>query len=209
MKRIFTLLFAAMLAGQAWAQTTFTVNNLEYTIIEGTTNVTIGTTGEELPADLVILSEVTNGGITYTVTGFSEFAFQNCNYLKTVAIPNTFTSIGEFAFQKCHSLESVDIPNSVTIIGERAFEQCEKLASVTLPDHLTEICNLAFDNCTGLTNLIIPISVTTISSNAFYRCSNISFYCEVEEESIPEGWGNNWDKGLLFGATTPIHKRGL
>ncbi|MBR2196832.1 MAG: leucine-rich repeat protein [Salinivirgaceae bacterium] len=195
MKRIFTLLFAAMLAGQAWAQTTFTVNNLEYTIIEGTTNVTIGTTGEELPADLVILSEVTNGGITYTVTGFSEFAFQNCNYLKTVAIPNTFTSIGEFAFQKCHSLESVDIPNSVTIIGERAFEQCEKLASVTLPDHLTEICNLAFDNCTGLTNLIIPISVTTISSNAFYRCSNISFYCEVEEESEPAGWGNNWDKG--------------
>ena len=34
MKRILTLAFAAMLAGQAWAQTSFTVGKLKYTIID-------------------------------------------------------------------------------------------------------------------------------------------------------------------------------
>ncbi len=75
MKRIFTLLFAAMLVGQAWAQTTFIIDDLEYTVIEGTSNVSVCSSGEDLPENLVISSEVKNEGVTYTITTIADQAF--------------------------------------------------------------------------------------------------------------------------------------
>ena len=49
-----------------------------------------------------------------------------------IIIPNTYeglpvTSIGDWAFDSCDSLTSVVIPDSVTSIGEYAFLYCSKL----------------------------------------------------------------------------------
>ena len=90
MKRLFFLFFATMLAGQAWAQTTFEIDNLKYTVTDANKHeVSVGK-GKNWSADnLVIPSEVKNGGVTYVVIIIGDKAFYECGELKSVTIPKT------------------------------------------------------------------------------------------------------------------------
>ena len=88
------------------------------------------------------------------------------------------TSIGDGAFQGCNSLTSITIPNSVTSIGYRTFEDCRGLSSVTIPNSVTKIGSCAFMGC-KLTSVTIPKSVESIGKYAF-RCSRLtSITCEA------------------------------
>ena len=77
------------------------------------------------------------------------------------------TSIGDSAFNGCDSLTSIDIPNSVTSIGNSAFAQCTSLTSIEIPDGVTSIDGGAFYQCSGLTSIDIPSGVTSIGNGAF------------------------------------------
>lgn len=130
MKRIFTILFAAMLAGQAWAQTSFEVGNLEYTVTDETNHyVSVGKAETEPTGALNIPGKVTNpdNSVEYTVTSIGSNAFRNCSSLTTVTIGNSVETIGSYAFSGCSSLTSITIPNSVTIINMEAFYNCSSL----------------------------------------------------------------------------------
>ena len=90
MKRIITLFFVAMLAGQTWAQTTFVVDSLKYTVTDETNHeVSIGSAENKPDGDLVIPSIVEKGGVTYTVTSIADSAFSMCVNLTSVSIPNS------------------------------------------------------------------------------------------------------------------------
>ena len=60
----------------------------------------------------------------YTVTGIGDWAFSDCDRIKSVIIPNTVTSIKMRAFSSCRGLTSIIIPESVTSIGRSAFQGC-------------------------------------------------------------------------------------
>ena len=75
--------------------------------------------------------------------------------------------IGDSAFQGCESLTSINIPNSVTTIGNWAFEGCNSLTSINIPNSVTTIGDWAFGECDSLTNITIPSSVVTIIGNPF------------------------------------------
>lgn len=80
------------------------------------------------------------------------------------------TSIQPYAFEECESITSVVIPEGVTSIGNSAFAGCTALKSVTLPNSLTKIESYAFCD-TALESIVIPDSVTTIESRVFKACS--------------------------------------
>ncbi len=62
-------------------------------------------------------------------------------------------SIGNYAFQYCDSLTDIVIPDSVTSIGNSAFSYCIDLQSVTIGQGVTNIDHNAFSNCTKLTEI--------------------------------------------------------
>ncbi len=93
------------------------------------------------------------------------------------------TSIGCDAFEYCDSLASVTIPNSVTSIDSGAFQYCEALSSVTIPDSVTSIGGYAFYACTSLTSVTIPDGVTDIGYSAFSYCTSL-ISINVEENNI-------------------------
>ena len=68
-----------------------------------------------------------------SITSIGNSAFEDCNSLTAVEIPNSVTSIGESA-----------IPSSVTSIGESAFYGCDRLHSVTIGAGVLYIGNNAF-----------------------------------------------------------------
>ncbi len=110
-------------------------------------------------------------------------AFNGCNKLKEIGIPNNVTSIGSGAFSGCSGLQSVTIGSGVTELGDSTFS-CSGLTSITIPENVTLIGSTAFWNCSGLQSVTIGSGVTSIGDGAFLLCSNLQ---EVHFEN-PNGW---------------------
>ena len=108
------------------------------------------------------------------VTGISDWAFAYCERLESVTIPGSVTAIGKEAFYYCDRLSSAAIPDGVTDIGRSAFEGCESLASVTIPDSVPFIRYATFQYCRSLTTVTIPDSVTIIGERAFGGCGGLA-----------------------------------
>ena len=102
------------------------------------------------------------------VTTIGNYAFQKCDSITSITIPDTVISIGSHAFEDCIKLASVAIPGSVMTIGEAAFAYCG-LTSVTVPGSVTAIPANAFNSC-DLESVTIPDSVTAIGESAFNCC---------------------------------------
>lgn len=117
---------------------------------------------------------VIHQGEEFTVTRIGEGAFQGCNDLIVVKIPNSVTAIGSNAFAYCTNLAFVDMPNSVTRIDEEAFYGCSSLVSINLPENLYHIGHWAFANCSSLVSIDIPRVTPFISNHAFAGCTSLT-----------------------------------
>ena len=95
------------------------------------------------------------------VKSIGNYAFYNCQKLKSITIPDSVTCIGNLAFEGCISLTTITLPDSITEIGYGAFYN-SGLKHLTIPDGVTEIFNFTFDRCPDLETVILPETVTRI-----------------------------------------------
>ena len=160
-----------------------------YNYINDGTELEVVAEGDQYYSGVVNIPEtVTYMNKTRRVTSIGKSAFERCEGLTSVEIPNSVTSIGDEAFYKCTKLTSVKIPNSVTRIGWCTFYKCTELTSVEIPNSVTSIGESAFWDCSSLTSVEIPSSVTSIGSNAFDGCysfkkvivKDISAWCNIQ-----------------------------
>lgn len=179
----------------AVAATKITKGNLKYTVNADGKSVTVsGTSGK--PTQLTIESSISYKDKNYTVTKIATWAFNACNTLTEVTLPNTVDEIGYQAFFNCSNLTKVIIPEGVRKIGQAAFYGCSQLTSITIPSTITnmdtafsgntalshvtltngisKISSSAFKGCTGLTEIKVPISVNEICSDAFNGCTSLT-----------------------------------
>ena len=101
-------------------------------------------------------------------------AFDECEDLTSVTIPNSVTGIGRAAFADCSGLTSITIPDSVTIIEDMAFQCCNGLTSITIPNSVKIIGEYAFNWCSELTSVTIGNSVINIDEGAFSGCEKLT-----------------------------------
>ena len=124
-------------------------------------------------------------GVTYPVTEIAASAFDGCQDVTSVIIPDAVTKIGNYAFQNCKSLESIEISSKLEEIGFYAFYQCSALRNVTLPATLQTISDRAFGECTGLETFEMrsttPASINT-GKEIFFHVDR-----SVVELKVPEG----------------------
>ena len=178
-------------------------SNLKYEVRDS--EVTITGCDKKAWGELTIPATIEGKAVTNI--GFA--AFNRCDSLMRVTIPDTVTSIGGAAFLHCGSLANVTIGAGVTYIGDNAFNSCVSLTGITLPDTLTRISEGAFYNC-RLTSITIPDGVTSIGEMTFGACRDLTSVTflgkppkegkEVFKDSTPtiyrkpeaKGWGETW-----------------
>lgn len=122
--------------------------------------------------DVVIPSEITHLGDTYSVNRIGKNCFANAKLLKTVYIPQTVISVEDYAFSNS-GIKSINIPSSVESIGQYAFYQCYALSYINLPNSFKTIERGAFSQCKSLTTFVFPESLETIERSAFEGCENL------------------------------------
>lgn len=139
--------------------------------------------------------------------GIANGAFQNCDKLTGINIPDSVKCIGSSVFEGCEELLNINFPEKVRCFGDRVLsgcpklthiqipggvkdlnamlEDCESLVSIKIPEGVTEIGSYAFANCENLTDIELPDSLTSIAATAFEDTGY------VNDES-------NWEDGVLY-----------
>lgn len=173
-------------------------------------------------------SEIDGHAISEIPAGLFSRSYMRYSHpeIKKLIIPDGISKIGSGAFENCESLESVEIPESVREIGEDAFAgtkwlqnhpegvvyinriacgingkcpknvviepgtkiiipnlfcECSTLESIRIPDSVTEIGQGAFRGCTALKEVVLSAGASNIGYWAFMDCT------ELETVDIPDG----------------------
>lgn len=114
-------------------------NGISYRIIEESDSnnkvrvVSSGKYSVTLTGIVTIPPSVTfkDNGIEYEVAEIGELAFNDCDQLTEIIIPNSVQSIGNSAFHNCIALTSITIPNDI-LISELCFEKCTQLSTMKI-----------------------------------------------------------------------------
>lgn len=106
-------------------------------------------------------------------------AFEDCEQLRRVELPNTVDRIGDWAFYRCKALETMVVPSSVTTIGDRAFSHCKSLKTLLLVGKVKSIGDYAILSCDALERILIPRG-----TRAAYQAKLPPHYWPLLKESL-------------------------
>ncbi|MBE6565866.1 MAG: leucine-rich repeat domain-containing protein [Ruminococcaceae bacterium] len=104
----------------------------------------------------------------YHVTSVMKGAFNACEQLNSITLPETVTEIGEYAFRGS-SLVSITLPEGLLVIGDTAFSDCDSLKEITIPAS-AKIGKRAFEGCYALRRVILSEGIQAIAPYTFQDC---------------------------------------
>lgn len=130
-----------------------------------------------------------------TISKIGESAFEDCNFITEIILPETIKTIDKRAFYNCENLVNINLEN-VTSIGESAFANCINLKEVSF-DRLDIINARTFENCANLQIVNAP-KVSLINQYAFQNCNNIETIVLTSVETIKNNaFDNDFELVLL------------
>lgn len=110
------------------------------------------------------------------------YAFEYCEKITEVILPDTLEILGEGAFYGCKSLQKVVVPDSVKTVAGGTFMDCTSLSDVSIPEGTTKFFYVDFLGTKWLEEQ---------SDGVLYLCKNALGYksdaTAVEKISFAEG----------------------
>ena len=130
-----------------------------------------------------------NGSITSCrvasgVWQIGTMAFNSCQNLKTVVLPDTLTEIGNAAFSGCVNLSSLHVGAGITRFGDGSFNTCMSLSEITYAGTLEDFLNIINNSALNGINVIYEYNVcdATVAIDIKSPCVEIQ---EVTIDKIP------------------------
>lgn len=138
---------------------------------------------------VIIPPSVTKDGVTYRVNSIGKDAFNNCQKLTAVTLPNTIDSINSWAF-RLTQIESLVVPASTVYIATEIVAHCPKLTSLKVADDNPVYDSRDNSNAIIMTsnNLLVASCCTTVIPNTVTAIDDLAFNgYQGTELVIPEG----------------------
>ena len=157
----------------------------------------------------------------HKLTWIGNNAFEMCEQLDGVLLPESLAYVGKYAFAKCESMQSIDFPDNVGTIEASAFSGCTALQSVRFGNGLEKLSEYAFEGCdslkevqldknikyiefwsfglSGLEKIVFGTSIKEIDHAAFNNCNDLKL---IEYQGTVMQWkmvsGHNYfPEGLV------------
>lgn len=209
-RKLMTLLLALMLPVTIYALPPYNYDNYEFEVdgiyykIEGNVacvtfqRYEYGNHLSDYHGDVVIPSTVTYQDQTYSVKIIDGYAFNYCEGLRSITIPESITTIRGSAFYLCTGLTRVTIfdieawcratiSSNPLLYAHHLYLNDTEVTDLEIPDGINTIQNNAFQGCSGLLSVTIPNSVVTIGDNAFEDCTGLTSI-EIPNSVTEIGW---------------------
>lgn len=71
------------------------------------------------------------------------------------SVPRGIKCIGQDAFDSCENLKIIELPDTISEIGDDAFHGCENLRTISLPDGLSAFGQNPFSGCHSLEEIMV------------------------------------------------------
>ncbi len=175
--------------------------------------------------------KIANGTVSIKkgTKSISQYAFADCNNIKSIIIPNGVSTIGEGAFNNCSSLKKISFPEDLVHLGQEAFSGTPWANSlpkgdvyigkiyykyngtlskdtVVIKDGTRGIADWAFsEGCDSMKKIELPDSLEVIGSYAFSGCpkmTSISLPKNIKEIYPGLGWAKPTSDGSGSAAST-------
>lgn len=149
------------------------------------------------------VSAASDGYYTYTVSdNAATITDVDVNIYKDVTIPSmlggyTVTKIGRDAFEGCENLENIILPENLTTIDAYAFYCCKGLKSITFSDKVTKIEISAFFGCESLKDVYYNSSYKNKAENIDIRSKNDELISAIWHYSVEENLAYEYDETEL------------
>ena len=130
------------------------------------------------------------------VQSVGDYAFYDCENLRSVSFADSVAEIGAAAFMDCVRLGSVRIPEKVEVLNYNTFTCCYLLSLVEVPDSVRVITG-AFYYCRLLEEFHVSEYVEELAADSFDGCSSLTRFTVSEKNPFYAADEN----GVLFDKT--------
>lgn len=169
-------------SGTCGENLTWTLNDAGILTISGNGNM-YNYTFDDSPWKNLNVNEVE---FTGEITNIGDYAFNMCQGLTEITIPDTVTKIGEFSFNGCMDLERIILSKNLESIHNTTFIECPNLKTIQIDgsnfNYYTDSRGVLYNGeqtilikapsaMTG--GYVIPNSVIEIADNGFFGCSEL------------------------------------
>lgn len=203
--RFFIAMLGLLMSSTAYSYS-FVSEGIYYNILSDKASVEVtyrNTNYDTYIGEVIIPSEVSYNGNTYTVTGIGSRAFYKCSTVTSITLPPTISKIGLYAFEDANHIQRVNISNLTSwcmmdvdsyyscplVYGGTLYLNNSPVSSLeSLDPSCTTIAKYAFFGNTYLTNVVLPESIKSVQAAAFRGCSNMT-YLEVGPNVTSMGEG--------------------
>lgn len=149
--------------------------------------------------DLAKWCDIEFGGFDSNPTYYSHKLILNGAEVTKLEIPQNISRVRDYAFINCDGIKSVDIPNSVTSLGNSTFASCDGLTSVNTGNGVENILANCFNGCLSLRKLTIGENVSNIGSQAFLNDNLEEIYAYP---LVPPTCGDNVFDQMVYAQAT-------
>lgn len=149
----------------------------------------------------------------------SNYAFNLCQGLDKIVIPDSVKTIARNAFVSCgvkevvmgdglkeipgclvsDSLVKIVVGSSVKTIPASRFKNCQNLETVIFKNGLETIETEAFKNCLLIKEIVLPDTVSSVTYDAFYGCKLEKVVMSNSLETIPYSLASRTVESFVIG----------
>ncbi len=115
------------------------------------------------------LEEINFYGDVSNLATIGDYAFEDCESLAKINLPETITKFGESTFKNTGFVEFT-IPANAEL-GYSMFNYCKKLTTVTYAEGVTHSGNYTFGYCEALTTVNFSSTITELGYGLFNYCT--------------------------------------